>query len=440
MANYSTISTISLKRFIGLCASVEVDGLAARQVYYERATTAAYMLLDSLHEMCKGTLPLQDGSSRGAEESDALEVGDVAYENVVVAIENTISGDAEEITYDGINVTNYIFSVKLQPELERKRVDLLTINSEEWFCAIGLILYRILFKGYRPGLSRQIAGNARADDMGANLKRHTTKRRVNNDSTINGAPFDDDTPSSIRSIMSDLFRPRHEVDNPFLSFEDVMLELKLISGWPDIFLRPVPPAPLRHLTYPEEAVGREVELEALLEIVARIPEGDESRNELVLVSGPSGSGKSLLVESLSAPMAGWGYNVISLKFDRSSQQQPLAPITSAFNRFFSTMVEERREADEDDANIEHIVTTLEDELGPSSIAVLHHMLPSLAGLFPHIIRRVISDQDLTSFGERQGHSQGDALPYNVVQDDDGCVDETLGMQHATNRRQTCSEG
>ncbi|EJK65447.1 hypothetical protein THAOC_13687 [Thalassiosira oceanica] len=420
-----------------MCASVEEDGLAARQVYNERATTAAYMLLDSLRQMCTTTLPQQDG--RDDEGSAALEAGDVAYGNVAVFIENTISGDAEEINEDGINATNPLFAVKLRPELERRRVDLLTMNSEEWFCAIGLILYRILFRGRTPPLSRQNAGNAcvesgASEHMGADLSRHTTKRRVNNDSTIHGVPFDDDTPSSIRSLISDLFRPRHEVDNPFLSFEDVLLELKLISGWPDIFLRPFPPAPSQHLTYPEEAVGREAELGALLEVVARIPEGDESRNELVLVSGPSGSGKSLLVKSLSAPMTGWGYNVISLKFDRSSQQQPLAPITSAFNQFFATMVDQRRETDQDDANIEHIVTTLEDELGPSSIVVLNNMLPSLAGLFPHIIRRVISDQDLTSLDERQGHSRGDAFPDNVVQDDD-CVDETLGLQHAANRRQ-----
>ena len=435
MADFSVISSLSLERYIDMCASVEEDGLAAGQVYNERATTAAYMLLDSLHKMCTRTSPQQDGG----EGSAALEPGDVAYGNVAVFVENTISGDAEEINDDGINATNHLFAVKLRPELERRRIDLPTINSEEWFSAIGLILYRILFRGRTPPLSRQAAGdacveNGTSEHTGADPSCRTTKRRINNYSTIDGVPFDDDTPSSIRSLISDLLRPGHEVDNPFLSFEDVLLELKLISGWPDIFLRPFPPEPSQHLTYPDEAVGREAELGALLEVAARIPEGDESRNELVLVSGPSGSGKSLLVESLSAPMAGWGYNVISLKFDRSSQQQSLTPITSAFNQFFATMVEQRRETDQDDANIEHIVTTLEDELGPSSIVVLHQMLPSLAGLFPHIIRRVISDQDLTSLGDRQMHSQGDALPDNVVQDDD-CVDETLGVQHATNRRQ-----
>ncbi|EJK45435.1 hypothetical protein THAOC_35945 [Thalassiosira oceanica] len=428
MADTNRTTTISLERYIAnICTSAEAEGgdgaHEARYYYYHQwAANAAHTLLEGLHMKCLTNLHLPNGAD-GAALEDVLRAEQIVFENFIVVVDQ-----------EGIDGGNFIHDVELLPQFDQRRVLPEILDSDESLTKIGTILYKIFLRGRdlsRPGQTARSANSIecarscdayKANDLqstgesttdGFDPHLHSSKRTIVDVAEQAGLSFDAGTPDPVRRLISDLLKSGDEVKDPFKSFADVLVEVKQIADSPEKFLRSYQPTPPARLKYPAGTLGRNVELGNLLEVVVRIPQGDESRNELVLVRGPSGSGKSALVRGLETPMAGWAYNVISLKFDRLAHRQPLTTITSAFDYFFSSIVERRMGLAEDE-NIEHMVAMLENELGSSSIVVLSHVLPSLGRLFPRIMRRVVSDTDLESLNNRQEQY----LPRNVVPSDD----------------------
>jgi len=428
MADTNRTTTISLERYIAnICTSAEAEGgdgaHEARYYYYHQwAANAAHTLLEGLHMKCLTNLHLPNGAD-GAALEDVLRAEQIVFENFIVVVDQ-----------EGIDGGNFIHDVELLPQFDQRRVLPEILDSDESLTKIGTILYKIFLRGRdlsRPGQTARSANSIecarscdayKANDLqstgesttdGFDPHLHSSKRTIVDVAEQAGLSFDAGTPDPVRRLISDLLKSGDEVKDPFKSFADVLVEVKQIADSPEKFLRSYQPTPPARLKYPAGTLGRNVELGNLLEVVVRIPQGDESRNELVLVRGPSGSGKSALVRGLETPMAGWAYNVISLKFDRLAHRQPLTTITSAFDYFFSSIVERRMGLAKDE-NIEHMVAMLENELGSSSIVVLSHVLPSLGRLFPRIMRRVVSDTDLESLNNRQEQY----LPRNVVPSDD----------------------
>ena len=439
MAAANRTTTICLERYIAnMCASAaeaeqgggvhEAD--EARYYYHQRAANAAHMLLKGLHMKCLTNMHMSNGTA--TESEDVLRAEQIVFENFVVVVD-------QRVGQDGFDTGDFIHAVRLSPQFDQRRVVPEIVDSDESLAQIGAILYKIFSRGRDLGRSGHAAecgdtqksndvhstGVNTTDEFGLHVR--SSKRTLAEDpSEQAGVPFDAGTPDPVRRLVSDLLKSRDEVSHPFKSFGDVLVEVKQIADSPDKFLRSSQTSPPARLEYPAGILGRSVELGNLLEVVTRIPQGDESRNELVLVRGPPGSGKSSLVRGLESPMAGWEYNVISLKFD--ARRQPLSTITSSFDYFFSSIVERRREFAEDE-NIEHMVAMLENELGSPSIAVLSHVLPSLGRLFPNILRRVVSDTDLESLNRRQDQSNF-GLPSNVVPSDD---EENESDANNTNR-------
>ena len=445
MAAANRTTTISLERYVNICASAEEaeggDGAhESRYKYHQWAANAAHILLKGLHVKCLTNLHLPNGAAI----ESVLRAEHIVFENFIVVVE-------QRAAQDGVDAGDFIHAVKLLPQFEQRRVVPQIIDSDEFLTKIGTVLYKIFSRGRNLSRPVHAANSADSIECARNCDTHTAndvhstgenttdefdsdlhaskRKMVGGPSERAGVSFDVGTPDPVRRLISDLLKSRDEVNDPFQSFADVLVEVKHIADSPEKFLRPSQPAPPARLEYPAGTLGRNVELGNLLEVVVRIPQGDESRNELVLVRGPPGSGKSHLVRGLETPMAGWSYNVISLKFDRLAHRQPLSTITSAFDYFLSSIVERRRGLAEDE-NIEHMVAMLENELGSSSIAVLSHVLPNLGRLFPHILRRVVSDPDLESLNSRQDQSNI-GLPSNVVPSDD--ESETESDANNTNR-------
>jgi len=144
----------------------------------------------------------------------------------------------------------------------------------------------------------------------------------------------------------------------------------------------------------------------------------------------SGSGKSSLVQSIKEPLSNWGYRHISAKFDRLPQQQPLSTIASAFDDFFVSIAVLRQNQGADD-NVDDIVTSMERDLTASGIVVLSNLIPSIRSLFPHILRRVVSDPDLSALDGEQTQPSHNSGQGNVVRDDEDTT--ASSAESSTNR-------
>ena len=99
-----------------------------------------------------------------------------------------------------------------------------------------------------------------------------------------------------------------------------MIETNVDAGAGDFSLasRDVPD----RLRMPERLYGRDVELAELIKSVEGIALG---RAQLILISGPSGVGKSSLVREVMRPVAGRRGHLISGKFDQLNRGSPIWP-------------------------------------------------------------------------------------------------------------------
>jgi predicted ATPase/class 3 adenylate cyclase/GAF domain-containing protein len=121
------------------------------------------------------------------------------------------------------------------------------------------------------------------------------------------------------------------------------------------------------LRMPERLYGRDVELAELVKSVEGIALG---RAQLILISGPSGVGKSSLVREVMRPVAGRHGYLISGKFDQLNRGQPYRAIGQAFEELVRKLLGESAE------RVEMWRRTLSEAMGPSAQVVLD-VVPSL---------------------------------------------------------------
>ncbi|MHC5859093.1 ATP-binding sensor histidine kinase [Nostoc sp.] len=105
---------------------------------------------------------------------------------------------------------------------------------------------------------------------------------------------------------------------------------------------------LSQLVIPQKLYGREKQVNLLLEIFARVAytqenSGSPVTNELILVSGYSGIGKSAIVNEVNKPITSLRGYFISGKFEQFKRNIPYAPLTQAFGSLMAQLLTESAE-------------------------------------------------------------------------------------------------
>lgn len=133
----------------------------------------------------------------------------------------------------------------------------------------------------------------------------------------------------------------------------------------------------------DKLYGRDAEEDLITDAFCRVTRG---KSEAFFIGGFSGSGKSMLVNSLRARVKVVGGYVIQHKFDASSQDRPLSGVMSAVDQLCGKLnrtLNPQRLAD--------LVTKIKDEFG-ADIGLLVRMLPSINVLSPDFVPSLLARQ------------------------------------------------
>jgi predicted ATPase len=118
--------------------------------------------------------------------------------------------------------------------------------------------------------------------------------------------------------------------------------------------------------------GRDKEETLITDAFCRVLRG---KSEAFFIGGFSGSGKSMLVNSLRDSVNCVGGYVIKHKFDAMSREKPLSGVISAFNQICH-MIKDREKP--------VIAKRLRDEFGVD-FSLLVRLLPNVSVLFPEFV-------------------------------------------------------
>ena len=141
-------------------------------------------------------------------------------------------------------------------------------------------------------------------------------------------------PASLCLLIEHLFGSDLGEGDAYTSLEDVAKDLHLLLLEPDRFLfdKEIDSSSTSEsiqLCFREgKLYGRDKEESLITDAFVRVSRGT---SEAVLIGGFSGSGKSMLVNSLGLKVGAVGGYVITHKFDNISQMNPLQGVVSAFN-------------------------------------------------------------------------------------------------------------
>ena len=154
--------------------------------------------------------------------------------------------------------------------------------------------------------------------------------------------------------------------------EEVEEDLVRMTEFPDRYLIDVPlKGGGKILQNPSNIYGRSSEQKLLREAFDRVV-GSTSNRELIFVSGPSGAGKTALVEHMSAHLATKNGRFVRGKFDEQRQALPLSIIFGAFDKYCQEV------ADEGGQMADFIRAAIRSDVGDSASV--------LTGLFPNLLR------------------------------------------------------
>ena len=168
-------------------------------------------------------------------------------------------------------------------------------------------------------------------------------------------------------------------DNAYVSLGVVVEDLHLLLLDPDRFLFDNEHQNKQLLFREEKLYGRDKEETLITDAFCRVSRG---KSEAFFIGGFSGSGKSMLVNSLRERVNCVGGYVIKHKFDAMSQEKPLSGVISAVNQICPMIRKGARPV---------IAKKLRDEFGVD-FSLLMRLLPSVSVLFPEFVSPVIGEQ------------------------------------------------
>lgn len=419
--------------------------LEAKLAYAERACKVALLLL---HRLMANTTDGRDCDDGGSSQSNNAAAPRVAQDhlsvgNISVKFSHSNNQEAETTTVDfqaamgralrcvnafksnnnsgnngsSVNIRSIVGEAELKCILEDSVMDVVsTVDSAvltgDIFYKLGIILYQLFARGEslqqvlqnksNPSTNpdKEIMSIGRKnqtddpaydsqEDVGAMEKEersessHRKQAHLSN-ITITESLSEKGVPESLCRIVADLINPSEHDGTPFESLSEIVEELKQILERPDVFFYDV-----NWLDFSSGLIGRSEEMQRIHQVAASVQlNAGEFVNHLVLLNGFPGSGKSYLASNVQGELAESGWLYVHTKFDRFVQN-PLLTIASSFDELLTSL------GDGDEENMA-ILNDLEAELSASAIVTLSEWLPSLHELFPHILRRVISDEDLSS--------------------------------------------
>ncbi|KAL3816018.1 LOW QUALITY PROTEIN: hypothetical protein ACHAXA_010789 [Cyclostephanos tholiformis] len=182
-------------------------------------------------------------------------------------------------------------------------------------------------------------------------------------------------PSSISSVVQNLLECVGEENRLGEAIED----LHLLIFDPSRFLFDREIASINGCTEfsikDRKLYGREHEVSLITDAFCRVSEG---KSEAFFLGGFSGSGKSMIVNSLIARVNVSGGSVLMHKFDQISKDRPMLDLLVLFNDL-CLMISERYSH----AELAVIVNDLEEVFG-SDLSVLARMLPDIRALIPRL--------------------------------------------------------
>jgi predicted ATPase len=112
-------------------------------------------------------------------------------------------------------------------------------------------------------------------------------------------------------------------------------------------------------------------------------------NELVLISGEAGSGKSFMVERLGRDITSSGRHFVSVKFGQLKSANPLSALTSAFSHYCTLLIEEN-----DNDLIQSMAAKLQTAFERHDLFHLAKMMPKLSDILDIDLSSAnYSDQD-----------------------------------------------
>ena len=186
-----------------------------------------------------------------------------------------------------------------------------------------------------------------------------------------------EVPASICRMMQNLFESASESGgDAYKTLEEVGKDLHLLLFDPDRFLfdREARRTDNMQLLFrKEKQYGRDKEETLITDTFCRVTRG---RSEAFFIGGFSGSGKSMLVDTLRVNVKNVGGYVIKHKFDAMSQDRPLSGVISALNQL-CLMIKKRLSP----RRLAELSEKLKDDFG-DDIGLLARMLPSISLLSP----------------------------------------------------------
>ena len=189
-------------------------------------------------------------------------------------------------------------------------------------------------------------------------------------------------PSSIQIVIQNLLDcgEDNRPDNAYDSLDEVIKDLHLMLLDPSRFL--VDKEPIYDelgnpsLSFREhELYGRENEVTSITEAFCRVSSG---KSESFFIGGFSGSGKSRLVNGLTASVDVVGGYVLSHKFDQLSQEKSMLEVVAMFNNLCQLIQDKNSQQD-----LLVIVNDLVRVFG-ADLSTLAQLLPNIKALAPHL--------------------------------------------------------
>eukprot|EP00804_Cyclotella_cryptica_P017123 CCRYP_003359-RC/>CCRYP_003359-RC protein AED:0.02 eAED:0.02 QI:257/1/1/1/0.75/0.6/5/685/1333 len=376
-------------------------------------------------------------------DGNCLRIEDISMPNIAVEIQLPVGHDSrgqdvadidvsrDGCTIDGVQLdTNQLKAVVYSPSNIEFRPPIkgnplarsqFTKSRHQFLRQLGFLFFQIFSRGGtfpNPNINPGRMSTA-AENCECKLSRFSCEDQINEASKIirrmnldvyKEVLLDASVPDSICRVVTDLIHSGGSgEETSFSSLIDVINELQdIVYDRPHtLFYKPDTLAVDNiakegKIDFGNVVYGREIEINRILELAAL--HNDPLRTRLILIGGNGGEGKTFMIEGVRNHLVnscGWFH--VGVKFDRLMHNSPLSVIASAFESFFVSLFS----SGDNEPYLAAIAISLPLFLSPSMIVLLCNLIPSLRELFPVIMQRVVSDDDLTAH-----YKESDATEQN----------------------------